>query len=158
MGAKIDRPEPSWGKYKLFLKKQKLYTTLMKELPAVWPEYPSREVFDSDQSSYVEYNKEVHGQLISFVKDEWEEKEEVTVDAASAIFEAAAEKFGFSREETQISVPEINNDLFHPLLNTFKNPEEVWDMVEGLDFPPTLANALPKNIFSFNIWDITTVS
>lgn len=116
----------------------------MKELPAVWPSYPSREIFESDQSSQVEYNKEVHGQLVSFIKDSWDEKEDITIEAASSILAETAEKFGYAREESMISPPDINNDPFHPLLKTYKNPEETWDMVEGLDFPPSLADSLRK--------------
>jgi len=57
--------------------------------------------------------------------------------------------FGFRKDENVVSPPEINEDPFDPNYVGFedKTPEEVYDIVESIDFPGTFVHLLQSLFF-----------
>jgi hypothetical protein len=87
----------------------------------------------------------MHGQMVSWIATQASNKKKVnTLEDCLEIISGVREEFGYQKEESTVEPPEVNNDVLHPNYKVFQNlsPEEVWELVEDLDFSPNLAEEL----------------
>lgn len=149
--GKIDRVDPSenymasFGKYKELKEHMHAYDDLIIPYLTFWPEYQDETHFIADYDCFISINPVIKGQMISFIKSEIERKECSAFKSVIQLVQDVKWKFGHTKESNQVTPPdEINNEPFHPNYEDQDDfiPEEMFEMVEALEFPGSLVNAL----------------
>ena len=150
VGARIARYPPSedWSeayrKYCETRQKVKQSSQLLKECPTLWPEY-TFDQFKLDYESEAEYNRQMHGQIVTYISNLCSnESKDCNLATVERFIGEIIDEFQYSGDDTRVEAPDVNNDVFHPNYKQFLNlpPEEVWELVEDIDFPSSLTYEL----------------